>query len=236
MVLALRTAEIRLPAADPGGAAAARRTQLVAAWRRHGDRNRLHPTRYLGPRRASVFQSGTGPDPVPPRSHPVVLPHARCSARGDVQRQSRRADAGRPGVRWRAATQSPGGERCARLCRGTGGEGGGSGPAGATGQHRGQGTAACLPARLWRAGQGFDLSRLGTGRLVAAAGCDPGRHAEPAVGSPPAPGIGFLAGTDAIRRIPDHGGDHVAAGRRHGPHRRGIRARAAPASSPTRPW
>ena len=236
MVLAYELRKVRLPAADPGGADAPRRPQLVAARRRHGYRDRQHAARRLGSRRASVFQSGTGAAALPPRGHPVVLPHARRAARGDVQRQSRRADAGRPCLRWRAATQSPGGERRARLRRGTGGEGGGQGPAGAAGQRGGQGTAARVPARLRRAGQGPCLSRLVPRRLVAAAGCDAAGHAESAVGSAADPGIGFLARTDAVRRTLHHGGDHAATGRRHGPHRPGVRRARCPASSPTRRW
>jgi hypothetical protein len=148
MVLAYELRKIRIPAADTGGAGASRRPQLVAARRRHGDRDRQHAARRLGPRRAACISiPGPARSPVPPRGHPVVLPRARRAARGDVQRQPRRADAGRPRVRRRAAAQPPGGERRARLCRGTGGEGGGQGPAGAAGQHGGQGTAACVPAR-----------------------------------------------------------------------------------------
>ena len=51
-------------------------------------------------------------------------------------------------------------------------------------------------------------------------------HGESAVGYPADPGVGFLAGADAVRRTLHHGGDHVATGGRHGPHRTGIRARA----------
>ena len=157
----------------------------------------------------------------------VILPHARRAARGDVQRQPRRTDAGRQGLRWRAAAQPAGGERRARLRRGVGGEGDRPGVAGAAGQRGRQGTAARLPPRVRCAGQGPCLSRLAACRVDHGARCHASRHAEPAVGPATDSGLGFLARPDAVRRTLHHGSDHAATGRGHGPHRPGIRPRTA---------
>ena len=90
-------------------------------------RNRQRAARALGPRPASLFQPRPGAPAVSPPGHPVVLPRTRRAARGDEQRQSRRAAAERRRVRRQAATQPAGGQRHPRLRRGTGGQGDGPG-------------------------------------------------------------------------------------------------------------
>ena len=76
----LGTAQGRLRAADPGGAHACRRPQLVAAPRRRDPRNRQRAARRLGRRPAYVLQPRSGAVAVPPRGHPVVLPRT-CACR-----------------------------------------------------------------------------------------------------------------------------------------------------------
>ena len=220
----LGAAQGGLRAAGPGGAHAARRPQLVAARRRRDPRNRQRAARRLGPRRAPVFQSRPGAAAVPPRGHPVLLPRTRRAARGDEQRQPRRAAAERRGVRRQAAAQSAGGQRHPRLRRGTGGQGDGPGRADPGGDHRGQGAHPRPAAQLRRARPGHDLPGLRPRRLQRAARRrHAGGHAQPAARSARDPRCRLLAVPDQFRRELASGSDDDAAGRRHGPHRPGVR-------------
>ena len=65
MVIALELEKAGYAPLIPGGPEKTRRPQLVAARGRHGAGNRQRPARVLGLGAASLFQSRSGPDPLP---------------------------------------------------------------------------------------------------------------------------------------------------------------------------
>ena len=82
-------------------------------------------------------------------------------------------------------------------------------------------------AQLRRARPGHGLQGLRPRRLQRTAGRRrPGRHAQPAARSAHDPRCRLLAVRNQFRRELASGRDHDAAGRRHGPHRPGVRPRA----------
>ena len=144
-----------------GGAHAGRRAQLVAPRRRRDPGNRQRAARALGHGRAPLFQSRPGAHPVPPRGHPRPIA-ASSACKLEVMCNDNRGafmqdDAAFGGLPQR---NRRGGERRARLRRGTGRQGGGPGPARRARDDGGPGTAARVPARVRRARRGPRLSRF----------------------------------------------------------------------------
>jgi glycine/D-amino acid oxidase-like deaminating enzyme len=78
-------------------------------------------------------------------------------------------------------------------------------------------------AQLRRARCGHVLQRFVPRRLCGASRGHSGRHAQPAARSAPDPRCRVLAVPEQFRRKLAPGGDDDAAGRRHGPYRRGLR-------------